>query len=192
MGPPSRVVVGMSGSVQPTAPSPLEQGPLWLRRQSRLELLSAAPRGAQTLSTADMSVLPGWLLGPSTRLIDLVTRLLPESWRYTADHEATEVGLRDTDMFDAAARGGIRGDSPTAGPDHAGPRRVDGGRGPPAGEVPAPLTHVAQPDGAASRAGRGERPGGDALLRPWVVNVEWPRDLLRLRHVLRRRAGSHR
>jgi nucleoside-diphosphate-sugar epimerase len=49
-------------------------------------------------------VLPGPVIGPSTRLIDAVHRWLPERWHYPADREGVEIVLRDTRFDDSAAR----------------------------------------------------------------------------------------
>jgi nucleoside-diphosphate-sugar epimerase len=49
-------------------------------------------------------VLPGRLIGPSTRLIDAVHRWLPERWHYPADREGVEIVRRDTRFDDSAAR----------------------------------------------------------------------------------------
>jgi dihydroflavonol-4-reductase len=49
-------------------------------------------------------VLPGLVLGPSTRVIDAVQRRLPARWHYPADREGVEVIRRDTRFDDAAAR----------------------------------------------------------------------------------------
>jgi hypothetical protein len=44
------------------------------------------------------------MLRSFTSLMDLTTRMAPARWRYPADHEASEVGLRNTVMYDAPAR----------------------------------------------------------------------------------------
>jgi len=49
-------------------------------------------------------VLPGAVIGPSTRLIDAIQRRLPEKWHYPADHEGSELVLRDTRLDDSPAR----------------------------------------------------------------------------------------
>jgi nucleoside-diphosphate-sugar epimerase len=49
-------------------------------------------------------VLPGPVIGPSTRLIDAVHRLLPQRWHYPGDREGVEIARRDTRFDDSTAR----------------------------------------------------------------------------------------
>jgi dihydroflavonol-4-reductase len=49
-------------------------------------------------------VLPGPVIGPSVRLIDVVQRRLPQRWHYPADHEGVETVRRNTRFDDSATR----------------------------------------------------------------------------------------
>ena len=49
-------------------------------------------------------VVPGPVIGSSTRLIDAVQRRLPERWRYPADREGVDIIRRNTRFDDSAAR----------------------------------------------------------------------------------------
>jgi dihydroflavonol-4-reductase len=49
-------------------------------------------------------ILPGPVLGPSTRPIGAVNGWLPERWHYPADREGVEIVRRDTRFDDSAAR----------------------------------------------------------------------------------------
>jgi nucleoside-diphosphate-sugar epimerase len=49
-------------------------------------------------------VLPGPVMGPASRLIDVAQRWLPERWHYPADHEAVEIMRRNTRFDDSLAR----------------------------------------------------------------------------------------
>jgi dihydroflavonol-4-reductase len=49
-------------------------------------------------------VLPGPVIGPSVRLIDVVQRRLPQRWHYPSDREGVEIVRRNTRFDDSATR----------------------------------------------------------------------------------------
>jgi nucleoside-diphosphate-sugar epimerase len=49
-------------------------------------------------------VLPGLVIAPSVRLLEVVQRRLPQRWHYPADREGVEILRRDTRFDDSTAR----------------------------------------------------------------------------------------